>query len=198
MHTYSSSTWLYSVVASLSPLLTWIFQWNGYALEAHEYYSIFWCCFCCLDWRAQGPRHCTELIVTPAFAELTAGPKPLYPLLKGSYVTVYVRARCFVACGHAVTGQNLVFLKFMIQMWWIYLPDDLALCKWFGCLQLLLRFLWGTWVRFFRLSVGMCPWQHSCYFSISFVKDIRFLDGMSLIYFLITLLGNLLFKPSNL
>lgn len=105
-------------------------QWNGYALEAHQYYSIFWRCFCCLDWRAQGPRHCTELIVTPGLCRTDCRLKPLCPLLKGTYVTVYVRARCFAACGHAVTWQNLVFFKFMIQVWWIYLPEDLTLRKW--------------------------------------------------------------------
>lgn len=40
-------------------------RWNGCTLEAHRHYSIFWRCFCCLDWRARGPRHCTELSVTP-------------------------------------------------------------------------------------------------------------------------------------
>lgn len=38
---------------------------NGCASEAHPYYSMFWRCFCCLHWRAQGPRRCTELSVTP-------------------------------------------------------------------------------------------------------------------------------------
>lgn len=51
----------------------------------------------------RAPDTALSSLLPQAFAELTAVLKPLYPLLKGSNVTVYVRARCFAACGHAVT-----------------------------------------------------------------------------------------------
>lgn len=65
-------------------------QWNGYALEAHQYYSIFFRCLCCLDWRAQGPRQCTELIVTPDLCRADCRTQ--------TFVTTIKRQLCVCLC----------------------------------------------------------------------------------------------------
>lgn len=65
-------------------------QWNGCTSEARQYYSIFCHCFCWLDCHAQGPRHCTEPIVTPGLCRTNCRTQ--------TFVTTIKRQLCDCLC----------------------------------------------------------------------------------------------------